>query len=200
MTTRTPGRRGLNLQGFVYDAITVSDVTPKDRLGWLRRQQDGYRPQPYEQLASVYRRAGHQRAARTVAIAKQKARRARDKGWWVRAPSLAWSFVLRWTIGYGYRPALVLPYLAGLFVIGWVVFDHAYPSEIHSAAKSGSPQPEFHPARYTLDLLLPVASLRQREAFLPHGYAAWWAFGLMLAGWLLAAIVVAGLAGVFKRD
>jgi biotin operon repressor len=192
--------RALNLQGFVYDAINVSNVTPKQRLDWLHLQDDGYRPQPYEQLASVYRRAGHARAARTVAIAKQRARRARAKPWWVRTLSLAWSFVLRWTIGYGYRPALVLPYLAGLFVIGWVVFDHAYPANIVSAAKSGSPQPEFHPARYTLDLLLPVASLRQREAFLPHGYAAWWAFGLMIAGWLLAAIVVAGLAGVFKRD
>src|SRR5215831_12226173 len=66
--------RALNLQGFVYDAINVLNVTPKQRLDWLRRQDDGYRPQPYEQLASVYRRAGHARAARTVAIAKQRAR------------------------------------------------------------------------------------------------------------------------------
>ena len=188
----------LSLEGFVYDAIDAPAVTPEQRLGWLRRQ-GGYLPQPYEQLASVYRRAGHERAALTVAIAKQQARRARARQWWVRAPSRAWSFVLRWTIGYGYRPALVLPYLAGLFVIGWVVFDHAYPTELRPA-KSGSGQPGFNPARYTLDLLLPVASLRQREAFVPHGYAAWWAFGLTLAGWLLAAVVVAGLTGVFKRD
>ena len=191
---------GLNLEGFVYEAIDAPTVTPKQRLGWLRRQQDGYLPQPYEQLASVYRRAGHDQAARTVAIAKQQARRAQARRWWVRAPSRAWSFVLRWTIGYGYRPALALPYLAGLFVIGWVVFDHAYPTELLPAAKSGSQQPGFNPARYTLDLLLPVANLHQRDAFVPYGYAAWWAFGLMLAGWLLAAIVVAGLTGVFKRD
>jgi hypothetical protein len=189
----------LNLEGFVYDAIDAPAVTPKQRLGWLRRQQDGYLPQPYEQLASVYRRAGHDQAARTVAIAKQQARRAQARRWWVRAPSRAWSFVLRWTIGYGYRPALALPYLAGLFVIGSVVFDHAYPTELRPA-KSGLEQPGFNPARYTLDLLLPVANLHQREAFVPHGYAAWWAFGLTLAGWLLAAVVVVGLTGVFKRD
>jgi len=49
----------LNLEGFVYDAIDAPTVTPKQRLGWLRRQQGGYLPQPYEQLASVYRRTGH---------------------------------------------------------------------------------------------------------------------------------------------
>jgi hypothetical protein len=189
----------LSLEGFVYDAIDAPTVTPKQRLCWLRRHKDGYLPQPYEQLASVYRRAGHDQAARTVAIAKQKARRAQAKRWWVRAPSRAWSFVLRWTIGYGYRPALALPYLAGLFAIGWVVFGHAYPTELRPA-KSGPGQPGFNPARYTLDLLLPVANLHQREAFVPHEYAAWWAFGLTLAGWLLAVVVVAGLTGVFKRD
>ena len=147
----------------------------------------------------MYRRAGNDQAARTVAIAKQRARRAHAGRWWVRAPGLAWSFVLRWTIGYGYRPALALPYLAGLFVLGWVVFDHAYSTELRPA-KSGPEQPGFHPARYTLDLLMPVASLHERDAFITHGYAAWWAFGLTLAGWLLAAVVVAGLTGVFKRD
>jgi len=215
----------LYLEGFVYDAIDAPAVTPKQRLCWLRRHQDGYLPQPYEQLASVYRRAGNDQAARTVAIAKQQARRAHDgrkqqgrraeaRRWWVRASRRAWnfvlrwtvrasrrawSFVLRWTIGYGYRPALVLPYLTGLFAIGWVVFDNAYPTELRPA-KTGPEQPGFNPARYTLDLLLPVANLHQREAFVPHGYAAWWAFGLTLAGWLLAAVVVAGLTGVFKRD
>ena len=189
----------LTLEGFVYDTIDAPDVTPKQRLGWLRLDQDGYVPQPYEQLASVYRRAGNDQAARTVAIAKQQARRAQARRWWVRAPSRAWSFVLRWTIGYGYQPALALPYLAALFVIGWVVFDHAYPTALRPA-KSGPGQPGFNPARYTLDLLLPVANLHQRDTFVPYGYAAWWAFGLTLAGWLLAAVVVAGLTGVFKRD
>ena len=189
----------LTLEGFVYDTIDAPDVTPKQRLGWLRLDPDGYVPQPYEQLASVYRRAGNDQAARTVAIAKQQARRAQARRWWVRAPSRAWSFVLRWTIGYGYQPALALPYLAALFVTGWVVFDHAYPTALRPA-KSGPGQPGFNPARYTLDLLLPVANLHQRDNFVPYGYAAWWAFGLTLAGWLLAAVVVAGLTGVFKRD
>jgi hypothetical protein len=58
----------------------------------------------------------------------------------------------------------------------------------------------FNSARYTLDLLLPVANPRQRDASVPYGYAACRAFGLTLAGWLLAAVAVAGLTGVFKRN
>jgi hypothetical protein len=67
-------------------------------------------------------------------------------------------------------------------------------------AKSGSGQPAFHALPYTLDLLLPVANLKQRDAFIPDGYAFWWVLGLTLTGWLLAAVVLAGLSGVFKRD
>ena len=73
----------------------------------------------------------------------------------------------------------------------------AYPTSLRPA-KSGPGQPEFNPARHTLDLLLPVATLHQREAFVSRGYAAWWAFGLTFAGWLLAAVVVAGLTGVLN--
>jgi hypothetical protein len=188
----------LGLEGFVYETIHAPNDTPRKRLDWLRRHQ-GYVPQPYEQLAAVYRRAGDHQGARTVAIAKQQARRAQVRRWWARWPSRAWSGVLRWTIGYGYRPALALPYLVGLLAVGWVVFDQAYPTHL-SPAKTGPEQAGFHPARYTLDLLLPVANLKQRDAFVPHGYAAWWAFGLSLAGWLLAAVVVAGFTGIFKRD
>jgi hypothetical protein len=188
----------LSLDGFVYDAINAQGVTPQVRLDWLRRHQGDYVPQPYEQLAAVYRRAGDHEGARTVDIAKQQVRRAKVKGW-ARWPSRAWSGFLRWTIGYGYRPGLVIPYLIALFAVGWLVFDYAYPADLRPA-KSGSEQPEFHPARYTLDLLLPVANLKHRDAFVPHGYVGWWAFGLSLAGWLLAAVVVAGLTGVFKRD
>jgi hypothetical protein len=31
-------------------------------------------------------------------------------------------------------------------------------------------------------------------------WSAWASFGFTFAGWLLAAVVVAGLSGVFKRD
>jgi len=192
----------LRLEGFTYDAIDAPGVSARSRLRWVERHQGGYTPQPYEQLAGVYRRAGEDSSARTVAIAKQQARRASPGRWWVRWPRRAWSFFLHWTIGYGYRPTLVLPYLVGLFAVGSLILnhaDHAHPS-MFAPTKTGPAQPGFNAARYTLDLLLPVANLRQRDAFIPHGYATWWVFGLTLGGWLLALVLVAGLTGVFKRD
>jgi hypothetical protein len=73
----------------------------------------------------------------------------------VRWPSRAWSFFLHWTIGYGYRPTLVLPYLVGLFAVGSLLLnhaDHAHPSKF-TPTKTGPGQPGFNAARYTLDLL-----------------------------------------------
>jgi hypothetical protein len=44
-----------------------------------------------------------------------------------------------------------------------------------------------------------VVNFKQRDSFVVEGWAAWAAFEFTFAGWLLAAIVVAGLAGAFKR-
>lgn len=75
----------------------------QDRLeSWLPRR--AYLPQPYEQLAGVYRQDGNERAARAVSVGKQRVMRARHRQWWIQWPSQAWSALLRWTIGYGYRP------------------------------------------------------------------------------------------------
>jgi hypothetical protein len=107
-----------------------------------------------------------------------------------------------WTIGYGYRPALALIPLAVLILVGSLLFLVAShdPGLLHPA-KPGSPeQPTFNSFRYTMDLLLPVVNFKQRDAFVAEGWAAWASFGFTFAGWLLAAIVVAGLTGVFKRD
>jgi hypothetical protein len=109
--------------------------------------------------------------------------------------------VLRWTIGYGYRPALALIPLAVLVLAGSVLFQIAShcPDLLHPA-KTGSEQPGFNSFRYTMDLLLPVVNFKQRDAFIAGGWVSWAAFGFTFAGWLLAAVVVAGLSGVFKRD
>ena len=196
--------RRIKVEGFVYDSIHAPDASIKDRLSsWLPR--NGYLPQPYEQLAGVCRREGHEQAARAVAIGKQRARRADVRGW-RRWPSAAWSAVLCSTIGYGYRPARALILLALMSLVGSAVFLLAsqHPDPQHAVlhpAKPGSPeQPAFNSFRYTMDLLLPVVNFKQRDSFVAEGWAAWWAFGFTFVGWLLAAIVVAGLSGVFKRD
>lgn len=114
--------------------------------------------------------------------------------------------MLRWTIGYGYRPALALIPLTLLVLAGSLLFllasQHPDPQRpvLRPAKPGASEQPAFDSFRYTMDLLLPVVNFKQRDAFVAESWAAWASFGFTFVGWLLAAIVVAGLTGVFKRD
>jgi hypothetical protein len=189
------------LLGFTYASIDANPaISPTGRLRWLRRDPAGYLPQPYEQLASVYRREGHDEAARQVLIAKQRRRRASHPSRWRRWPAGVWSWLLWGTIGYGYRPWRVLWPAVGLLLLGWWLFDLDHRRDLISPATDEQPAPVFHAARYTADLLLPVANLGERAKFLALGEAAWHAFAFTLSGWLLAIVLVAGLTGIFKRD
>jgi hypothetical protein len=201
--------------GFVYDVIDANDATVTDRLRyWLA--SSGYQPQPHEQLAAVYRHDGDEHGARTVMIGKQKARRTES----ARRTSSStagqltpraircvygrlvqvWSWLLRWTIGYGYRPGLALVPLMVLLIAGTGIFEVAHRSNaLRASLKSGVIQPDFDSFRYTVDLLLPVANFKQRDTFVAFGWAAWTSFGFTFAGWLLTVVVVAGLSGIFKR-
>jgi hypothetical protein len=62
----------LELNGLTYGALTY--LPARQRLAWLNRSAD-YSPQPYEELASYYRRLGHDEQARRVLLAKQRQRR-----------------------------------------------------------------------------------------------------------------------------
>ena len=184
------------LDGFVYDALSErSPVSARQRLGWLTRNSLGYSPQPYEQLAAVYRRAGRDQDARTVAIAKQRARR-RTLG----LPGRLWGLLLDGLVGYGYRTWLAGVWLLGLWLVGWAVFEHAHAHHELVLAKPGEVHLGFQGAVYALDTLLPVVDLRQQAIWIPRGGAQWWAWASILAGWVLTTAVVAALTGLLKRD
>jgi hypothetical protein len=186
----------VDLTGFTYDVLYEDrTVTARRRLGWLSRNPSGYVPQPYEQLASVYRRAGRDEDARIVAIAKQRARRKT-----LSLPRKAWSLMLDSLVGYGYRTWLAGVWLFGFVVVGWAVFDRAYPAHMTSGARPAEPQPTFQPMVYALDTLLPVVDLRQQNYWIPEGGAQWWAWISILAGWVLTTAVVAALTGLLKRE
>jgi hypothetical protein len=189
------------LSGFTYTTIISNPpITVAHRLRWLRRDPAGYLPHPYEQLAASYRRKGDDARARQVLIAKQWHRRASHSSWWRRGLAIGWSILLWATIGYGYRPWRVLWCAAVLFLTGRWVFTRDY-DQGDIVPKADNPAGlTFNAARYTADLLLPVANLGERAKFTAIGDAAWHAFAWTLAGWLLAIVLVAGLSGVFKRD
>jgi hypothetical protein len=194
-----PGQ--LNLSACTYqqlyarkfiDASKPMPTVPVDvyqRLAWLRRDPDGYLPQPYEQLAAVYRRTGHESEARRVLLEKQ--RRRRD--------TLPWSgrlagYLLDGLVGYGYRNWLANVWLSTFWLLGALVFTLEPPAPRSPAAASGS-----NPGLYALDLILPIINLGQEDNWRPTGATQYAAALLILAGWVLTTAVIAGLTRLLNR-
>jgi hypothetical protein len=178
----------LHLRGFTYETLENSTMTVRDRLRWLKRHPGGYTPQVYDQLAACYRRAGHEEAARRVAIVRQRRRRH------MLSP-LNW---LLWiTVGYGYRTWVAAIWLAVLAIAGTPVFSRAYSHHLFRPAANA---PAFHPLIYTLDTLLPIINCGQKNAWTPTGWALRCSWLLTAAGWVLTTAAVAALTGIFKRD
>jgi hypothetical protein len=173
------------LDGFVYGALDeYSQVTARQRLLWLTSDPRGYSPQPYEQLAAVYRRAGRDQDAQTVNIAKERARR-RTLPWAGRL----WSLLVDGVIGHGYRAGL---WLASWLIASALVYSRAYPHQLTPAHKPDEPIPDFNPMLYGLDVLLPVIDLEQQKYWIPHGFAQWWTWVSVLAGLVLTTVLVTG--------
>ncbi|MFC4117178.1 membrane-associated oxidoreductase [Nonomuraea zeae] len=177
----------LMMNGFTYDSLEAP-LPVQERLGWLAKES--YQPQPYEQLASVYRRHGHDEAARDVLLAKQRRRRTGQ-----RLGVRLWGYVQDWTVGYGYRPFRAALWLAAVVLIGTVVFAFHQPP----AFKPGE-APPFNAFLYSLDLLLPIISFGQETAFGPRGPQQWLAAAMITSGWILATTILAGLTRALSRQ
>lgn len=178
----------LNLDGLTYLALEPQ-LPAGQRLHWLRQNQDGHAPQPYEQLAAHYSQIGQPDQARRVLHARERLqRRART--------SLArtWSVIQDVTVAYGYQPWRALLWLALLLAAGSILFTAAPPPPLQPGAA-----PHFNAIIYTLDLLLPVVDLGQRHAFNPAGAEQWFSYLLIAAGWVLATTIAAGAARVLSR-
>ncbi len=168
------------------DGLTYADLKPDEpailRLGWLRQDPDGYRAQPYEQLAGHYRRLGHDEQARRVLLAKRRAYRA------TRPP---WRRVAGWVqdglAGYGYAPWRALGWLAAAWLAGWWYF-----------AAADRPGPST-PGLYALDVLVPTSPFGLADRDPAHGAGLWVAAALQVLGWALSLAVLPAVARAFNR-
>lgn len=180
----------LYLDGLVYRSWEPH-LPAERRLALLRHDPEGYRPQPYQQLAATYQSIGHDDDARGVLLAKQRHRRAT-----LRPAARAWSYLLDAAVGYGYRPWLAGLWLTALTLLGTATFSTAGPKPI----KPGEGAP-FSPLVYTLDLLIPIGGLGQRNSwYWETGPVQWLAYTLIAAGWLLTTAAVAGVTRVLNRN
>ncbi|WP_433532998.1 hypothetical protein ACQPYA_13925 [Micromonospora sp. CA-263727] len=184
----------ITLDGFRYGRLQApTEDAPETpvalRLQWLGRSPNGYLPQPYEQLAAVYRAAGQEHEARQVALAKQRARRHK-----LSIPGRIWGRLMEITVGYGYRTWLAGIWLLGLTVAGATAFELGTP-----VAAVEKPQ-GFHSVVYTLDVLLPIADFGQERSWQFVGGLRWLAWGYVVAGWLLTTSVISGVTRVLNRS
>ncbi|QUY42132.1 hypothetical protein [Acaryochloris marina] len=179
-----PSKDRLFLDGLVYDKIHVE--SPRDsqsRLQWLALQPSKvFSPQPYEQLAKVFKESGFEQSASEVLIRKQDNLRAYgDLSYWARV----WNFILGHTIAHGYRPNRVLVFALKFVFIGTIVFSLGSPdwgaSKIMSpaqvrpfesinslAVEVSRNYPVFNPLIYSLDTFVPIIDLHQQKYWLPN--------------------------------
>jgi hypothetical protein len=197
------------LDDFEYRAIQMTGVTVQQREQWLLRamqaskdkadsDHDGYLPQPYDQLAEAYRRAGDDHSARSVYFAKYK--RRNEVTSWRRWYSKLWNYLQEGVIGYGYRPLRALILLLVLFTLGVVLFRYG-PRPFPIIRSHRLDFTLNNSAGYTLNLLLPTSALDERQVWeSSNGLGEMVAAGLVVFGWLLTATVFAAVARVLQRN
>ncbi|MER7181355.1 oxidoreductase [Streptomyces hyaluromycini] len=191
----------VELDGFVYGSVKGDETGGRreatgqrnsvaHRVAWIRRSP-GYNPQPYEQLASWYRRSGHDDEARRVLLAKQRHRRHT-----LPPAARLWGHLLDVTVGYGYRPWLAGVWLLALTLLGTLSFRGHSPHPVQRG--EGAP---FQPLVYTLDLLIPIGGLGQRTAwYWSNESLQWLAYLLIAIGWVLTTAVIAGVSRALQKN
>ncbi|GAA2271994.1 MULTISPECIES: hypothetical protein [Kitasatospora] len=104
---------------------------------------------------------------------------------------------MRATVNYGFSPIRVLFALGLLEVAGGVLFS-MLRDDIHLTSTAASAHQVFQPWLYTLDLLLPVVNLHQRDLVVAHSAAMWCSTGFTIVGWALGTALVVGVGSALK--
>ncbi|KAG1715197.1 hypothetical protein GQR58_000154 [Nymphon striatum] len=218
----------IRLDGFRYnDFSRHADTTVATRLNWLERRPTDtpFTAQPYEQLARVLIDMGHRNDARAVLMSKERLLRQANRDLMVQNSGYTprWAIarfgdmVLRFSVGYGYRPGRIIVLAVVLIAaLGWI-FDQTWNagdmtpnaapilvSKDWIAATQSHPenpgafwsQPDqagkdwetFNAYAYAADLVVPIVSLGQESAWAPStSRSDWGRFGWWLR-WIAKAL------------
>jgi hypothetical protein len=205
---------------WTFAAPATPPTDAATRLKWLALQPPGFHSQPYRQLAKVLAQRGDDAGSQQVLIAMEDARYA------TAGPiQRIYGEFLKATIGYGHRPLLTIFWSLAVVVLGWPVVAVAKRAGVmRQTWPENSPNPAnqsyepLHPFLYSLDVFLPFVNLHQERYWWPDvqvsgtamvlGRAIRWRGSLMryflwyqiVAGWVLSAILLAGVTGLIRHD
>jgi hypothetical protein len=192
---------------LILDGFTYARFAPEAEQGsrlrslWLKHTRGyrqalggGFQQTAWQHLIEVYRSQGRDDEATRVAIAMQNDRLERGglpryRRWARRSLGLF--------IGHGYRPWLAGIWAAAVIAVFAAVVWHW--SEMFVPAKQGvmgSPQP----VAYSTDVFLPIVDLGQAGDWTPTGWMRWVDWTVILLGWGLTTIFVAGFTRMVRNE
>lgn len=179
----------IRIDGLSYRTL-APHLPAQERLPALEREESGYLPYAYEQLAGAYRTAGDEAAARTVQLAKLRRHRRT-----LPRHGRVWGLLQDVTVGYGFRPLRAAGWLLALLLVGSVAYGLHAPRPL----KAGE-APDFNAVFYTIDLMLPIIGFGQESAYAPAGWYQWLSYLLIVTGWVLATTTAAGVSRSLQRQ
>ena len=213
----------LRLDGFVYDDFSRhADASLKARLNWLERRPPDtpFTAQPYEQLARVLAHLGHRTDARLVLMHKERRLRRENRNG-VRNPLMKLVLamhdsVMRFGVGYGYRPARILIFAVALIIglgvffqktwaagdmapnaapilvsSGWIAATERHPGNPAafwaSPGQAGQDWETFQGFAYAADIVIPIVNLGQETAWAPSTSRSPWGVWAWWIRWFAKA-------------
>ena len=198
------------LDGLTYPRLPL-DPLGKGTAGWLdlfRTATPAYAAQPYQQLASVYRAAGHDGDVRQILIAQRQAQL--DRGVLTRRERL-WARITGITLGYGYQPWRALLFLLSVVVTSVVlaVTLGAHGAVVHpldpkNPAATTVPCTVTERVEVGLSVGAPFFDTHVRDRCtttntatgIGLSYSTW---GLQLLTGAFAALFIAGFTGIVRK-
>ncbi len=213
----------LELDGFTYSRLGgmagdgASEMTVRD-LGWFEKwlkKQKLYSPQPYEQLAGVFRKAGQ--TQKEIAILYESKERERAQA---RGLDLLQLTLLKHFIGYGYETiSRIICWVIIFTGIGTIILrvsKHAPFNSVFENTPPVIPQKLYnyfpHNVIRTIELYLPLIAY-SFDRFLPiiklryyhyskidlRGGVAYYFYFHQFMGFVMASLLIASLTGLTAR-
>lgn len=120
------------IDGLTYRTL-APHLPPERRLPALEREESGYLPYAYEQLAAAYRTAGDEAGARTVQLAKLREHRRT-----LPRHARLWGLLQDATVGYGFRPLRAAGWLLALLLVGSIAYSLHAPRPLKAGRRPTS--------------------------------------------------------------